>query len=170
MSEYDPLCRLAECAGLQVRWRDAWNVPQQLSPEALHTVLTALDLPCGTPGECEASRARIAADDAAHALPPLITADQGQPVVVPWAHTLPQRPYRLELEDGAIVEGIARRTGAGAMEIAPIAQWGYHHLMLGDVETTVAVAPPRCFGVADALAASPRAVLARKPWGLSVRL
>lgn len=170
MSDYDLLCRLAERAGLQVQWRDAWNVPQQLSPEALHTVLTALELPCGTPGECEASRARLAADDAAHPLPPLITADQGRPVVVPWAHTLPRRPYRLEQEDGTLVEGIARRTSAGAMEIDPIAQWGYHHLLLGDVEATVAVAPPRCFGIADALAASPRPAVARKPWGLSVQL
>ncbi|PLQ00594.1 4-alpha-glucanotransferase [Cupriavidus pauculus] len=170
MSEDDPLHLLAERAGLQVRWRDAWNQPQTLSPDALRTVLTALDLPCGTSGECEASRARLAADDGAHALPPLITADQGRPVVVPWAHTLPERPYRLECEDGTMIEGIARRTGDGTLEMAPVSQWGYHHLLLGDVETTLAVAPPRCFSVADALAASPRTVLASKPWGLSVQL
>ena len=170
MNESDPLRLLAERAGLQVHWRDAWNRPQALSDEALHTVLTALDLPCGTPGECEASRARLAADDGAHALPPLITADQGRPVVVPWAHTMPQRPYRLEHEDGTVVEGVAQRTADGAMEIVPVAQWGYHRLQLGDVETTVAVAPSRCFSVADALAASPRPVPAGKPWGLSVQL
>ncbi|WP_066741416.1 4-alpha-glucanotransferase, partial [Cupriavidus sp. D384] len=170
MSEDDPLRLLAARAGLQVRWRDAWNQPQTLSPDALRTVLTALDLPCGTPGECEASRARLAADDGAHALPPLITADQGKPAAVPWAHALAQRPYRLECEDGTIVEGIARRAGDGTMEIEPVSQWGYHHLLLGDVETTLAVAPPRCFGMADALAASPRPVLTSKPWGLSVQL
>lgn len=166
----DPLRLLAERAGLQVHWRDAWNQPQTLSPDALRTVLTALDLPCATPGECEASRARLAADDGAHALPPLITADQGKPAVVPWAHTVPQRPYRIECEDGTIIEGVAHRTGDGTMEIAPISRWGYHHLLLGDVETTIAVAPPRCYGMADALAASPRTVLASKPWGLSVQL
>ena len=170
MSDSDPLRLLAERAGLQAHWRDAWNQPRSLSPDALRTVLTALDLPCATPGECEASRARLAADDGAQALPPLITADQGKPVEVPWAHTLPQRPYRLECEDGTIIEGIARRTGDGTMEIAPVLQWGYHHLLLGDVETTVAVAPPRCYSMADALAASPRTVLARKPWGLAVQL
>ncbi|WP_343654907.1 4-alpha-glucanotransferase [Cupriavidus sp.] len=170
MSHDDALQRLAERAGLQVRWRDAWNQPQTLSPDALRTVLTALDLPCGTPGECEASRARLAADDGTHALPPLITADQGIPVVVPWAHPLAERPYRLECEDGTMIEGIARRTRDGTLRIAPVPQWGYHHLLLGDVETTLAVAPPRCFSVADALAASPRTVLASKPWGLSVQL
>lgn len=170
MTPNDPLWQLAERAGLQVRWRDAWSRAQTLSEDALHAVLTALSLPCGTPGECEASRARLAADDAAHPLPPLMTADQNRPVKVPWAHTLPQRPYRLELEDGTVVDGIAHRISDDAMEIAPIAQWGYHRLLLGDMETIVAVAPPRCFGVADALAASPRGVLARKPWGLSAQL
>ena len=186
MTPDDPLWQLAEHVGLQVRWRDAWNRAQTLSEEALRTVLTALELPCGTAGDCKSSRARLAADDSAQALPPLITADQHQPVIVPWAAAwtpaLPQRPYRLVLEDGTIVEGIARRTRYGnghhgtdgAMELAPIAQWGYHRLLLGDIETTVAVAPPRCFGVADALAASPASVPrpapARKPWGLSVQL
>lgn len=170
MSTNDPLRLLAERAGLQVSWRDAWNQPQTLSGDALHTVLTALDLPCGTVGECEASRASLAADDAAHALPPLITADQGKPVSVPADDTAAQRPYRLEMEDGTIVDGVAHRSGPGTMELAPIAQWGYHHLTFGDLQTTVAVAPPRCFGVADALAASPRTVLARKPWGLSAQL
>ncbi|WP_137924772.1 4-alpha-glucanotransferase [Cupriavidus sp. 2SB] len=170
MSTNGPLRDLAERAGLQLQWRDAWNRPQTLSDDALHTVLTALELPCSTPGECEASRAWLAADDAAHPLPPLITADLGQPVSVPWIHTMPQRPYRLTLEDGSIVEGIAHRKANGEMEIAPVSQWGYHHLRLGDVETTLAIAPPRCFGVADALADSPRRVIATRPWGLSVQL
>jgi len=170
MSAHDPLRQLAERAGLQVQWRDAWNRPQTLSEEALHTVLTALDLPCGTAGECEASRARLAADDGAHALPPLITADLGQPIDVPWAHTLTQRPYRLECEDGTIIDGMARRSDAGTMVLEPVTRWGYHRLLLGDDSTTLAVAPPRCFGMADALAAAPRPVLARKPWGLSVQL
>ncbi|RZT39579.1 4-alpha-glucanotransferase [Cupriavidus agavae] len=165
-----PLRELGERAGLQLSWRDAWNRPQTLSDAALHAVLTALELPCGTPGECESSRARLAADDAAHPLPPLITADADQPVSVPWAHTMPQRPYRLTLEDGGVVEGIAHRKADGMMEIAPVAQWGYHQLRLGDVEATLAVAPPRCFSVADALAASPRRVPASRPWGLSVQL
>nr|WP_315593574.1 4-alpha-glucanotransferase [uncultured Cupriavidus sp.] len=170
MNGNDPLRQLALRAGLQLQWRDAWNRSQTLSDEALHTVLTALDLPCDTPGQCEASRARLHADDAAHPLPPLITADQYKPVAVPWTHTLQQRPYRLELEDGSSVEGIAHRTADGVMEIAPISQWGYHRLHLGEAQTTVAVAPPRCFGVADALAASTRPVLASKPWGLALQL
>ncbi|MGO4303468.1 4-alpha-glucanotransferase [Cupriavidus sp. RAF12] len=183
-----PLERLARHAGLQTDWRDAWGQPRSLAPDALRAVLTAMDLPCGTPGECESSRARLAADDAAHPLPPLTTADQGQPVKVPCVDAQAQRPYRLELEDGSSVEGIAHRiersvdnsgdqgdlgsdrSGVGMMEIPPIGTWGYHRLLLGDLETTVAVAPPRCYGVADALAASPRAAHAYKPWGLSVQL
>ena len=168
------LQRLAERAGLQTHWRDAWGRPQALAEDALHAVLAALDLPCDTPGACESSLARMAADDAAHALPPLLTADQGQPVAVPWPHTLSQRPYRLELEDGRVIEGIAQRKADGLMEIPPVADWGYHRLLLGDLATTLAVAPPRCYGVADAISANPcarpRAVHSSKPWGLSVQL
>jgi len=166
----DPLVRLAHRAGLQTRWRDAWKRPQALSTGALRTVLNALDLPCRTAGECQASLARLVAEDATQPLPPLITADQGSPVAVPWTHTLSQRPYRLECEDGTIVEGIAHRTGEGTMEIAPIDQWGYHRLLLGDIETTIAVAPRRCFGIADALADSLRPMPTRRPWGLAVQL
>jgi len=168
------LRRLAERAGLQTRWRDAWGRPRTLSAHALHRVLAALGLPCDTPGACEASLARLAADDAAQPLPPLLTADQGKPVAVPWTHTLAARPYRLEREDGSVIEGVAHRNAAGMMEIAPVDAWGYHRLRLGDLDTTLAVAPPRCFGVADALAAphqaTGQATHARKPWGLSVQL
>ena len=170
----DALQRLAERAGLQTQWRDAWGRPQALTEDALHAVLAALDLPCDTPGACESSLARLAADDASHPLPPLLTADQGQPVTARWAHTLAQRPYRLELEDGRVIEGIAQRNADGLMEIPPVTDWGYHRLLLGDLATTLAVAPPRCYGVADALSANPsanpRAVHASKPWGLSVQL
>lgn len=166
----DTLSRLAVRAGLQTQWRDAWGRPQSLSEQALHAVLAALGLPCASAGECESSLARIAAEDAAHPLPPLITADQGRPVTVPWTHPRAQRPYRLELEGGGVVEGMAQHNADGTMELPPVQAWGYHRLLLGDVETTLAVAPPRCYGVADAIADAPGAARAGKPWGLSVQL
>ena len=56
----------------------------------LRAVLTALELPCGSAGECAASHARLAADDGAQPLPPLITADLRGPhherLRVPAAH------------------------------------------------------------------------------------
>lgn len=172
-----PLQALALRAGLLPYWTDAWNQPQSVSDDALRRVLNGLGLPCATTGQCEASRAWLAADDAAHALPPLVTAERGKPVAVPWPHTLPQRSYRLTLEDGAIVTGTAvrgnhhsARTSDGAMLLPAIDVCGYHRLELGDAHTVLAVAPPRCYGVADALRHAGRAGELSRPWGLAVQL
>ncbi|WP_354684378.1 4-alpha-glucanotransferase [Cupriavidus necator] len=170
-----PLQALALRAGLLPQWTDAWNHPQTVSDDALQRVLNGLGLPCATTGQCEASRARLAADDAAHALPPLITAERGQPVAVPWPHTLPQRPYRLTLEDGAIVAGTAVRQGndsanGGTMLLPAIDVCGYHRLELGEAHTVLAVAPPRCYGVADALRHAGRTRDPARPWGLALQL
>lgn len=170
-----PLQKLALRADLQPHWTDAWSQPRTVSDDALRRVLDGLGLPCSTPGQCEASRAWLAADDAAHALPPLVTAERGQPVAVPWPHTLPQRAYRLTLEDGAIVTGMAMRAEgnpAGTMLLPPIDVCGYHRLELGEAHTVLAVAPARCYGVVDALRHAGRAAAGAgaRPWGLAVQL
>ncbi|QEZ43256.1 4-alpha-glucanotransferase [Cupriavidus oxalaticus] len=173
-----PLQKLALHADLLPHWTDAWNQPRTVSDDALRRVLDGLGLPCSTPGQCEAARAWLAADDAAHALPPLVTAERGQPVAVPWPHTLPQRAYRLTLEDGAIVTGTAVRAEgnpAGTMLLPPVDVCGYHRLELGDARTVLAVAPARCYGVADALrhaghAGRTAAGAGARPWGLAVQL
>ncbi|MDK3024469.1 4-alpha-glucanotransferase [Cupriavidus taiwanensis] len=170
-----PLQALALRAGLQPHWTDAWDQPRIVSDAALRRVLDGLGLPCATPGQCAASHAWLAADDAAHALPPLVTAERGQPVAVPWPHTLPQRAYRLTLEDGAIITGTAvRGAGAGLMQLPAVDVCGYHRLDLGDGHTTLAVAPRRCYGVADALRHAGRGAEAgaarTPPWGLAVQL
>ncbi|QET05951.1 MULTISPECIES: 4-alpha-glucanotransferase [Cupriavidus] len=178
----DPLAALATQAGLQTQWDDAWGQPQTLSPAAIRTVLTAMGLPCETDDQCEASRARLEAEDAAHGLPPLITADIDRPVHVPWREAIAQRPYRIEMEDGSVVEDVARRvewtsaadTGLGrsgsVLALAPIATAGYHRLVLGDLHTTIAVAPPRCYGVEDALNEHGGGKPDAHPWGLAVQL
>ncbi|SPC15315.1 4-alpha-glucanotransferase [Cupriavidus taiwanensis] len=172
---HSPLQALAVRAGLLPHWTDAWDQPREVSDAALRRVLDGLGLPCGSPGQCAASHAWLAADDAAHALPPLVTAERGQPVAVPWPHTLPQRAYRLTLEDGAIISGTAvRASGAGTalMQLPAVDVCGYHRLDLGDGHTTLAVAPRRCYGVADALrhAGRDRDDTRATPWGLAVQL
>ncbi|MFS8932600.1 4-alpha-glucanotransferase [Cupriavidus taiwanensis] len=174
-----PLQALALRAGLQPHWTDAWDQPREVGDAALRRVLEGLGLPCGSPGQCAASHAWLAADDAAHALPPLLTAERGQPVAVPWPHTAPHRAYRVTLEDGAIIAGTAvRGAGAGAtlMQLPAIDVCGYHRLDLGDAHATLAVAPRRCYGVADALRHAGRAKESNgegartPPWGLAVQL
>ena len=60
-----PLQTLARRAGVQPRWRDAWNRPRDVSDDALRHVLEGLGLPCANDQQCEASRVWLDADDAA---------------------------------------------------------------------------------------------------------
>lgn len=164
---------LAERAGLLVHWQDAQGRARVVPEESLRTVLERLGLPCKTIGQCEASRARMLADDAATVLAPLLTADQGKPIRVPLAHTRNEQPFRLELEDGSVQTGVARRDAHGALIVPAVHSHGYHRLLMGDVEVQVAVAPPRCFGVQDALRGiglSEQERMRRKPWGPSVQV
>ncbi len=164
---------LAERAGLLVYWQDAQGRDRVVPEESLRIVLERLGLPCKTIGQCEASRARMLADDAATALAPLLTADQGKPIRVPLAHTRQEQPFRLELEDGSVQTGVARRDARGALIVPAVQSAGYHRLLMGDVEVKVAVAPPRCFGVQDALRGiglSEQERMRRKPWGPSVQV
>ncbi|MBY4899051.1 4-alpha-glucanotransferase [Cupriavidus sp. AU9028] len=164
---------LAERAGLLVHWQDAQGRDQTVPEESLRTVLERLELPCKTIGQCEASRARLLAEDTAMALPPLLTADQNKPIRVPLVHTRPEQPWRVELEDGSVRNGVAQRDANGSLELPPIDIAGYHRLLIGDSVVTLAVAPPRCYGVADAvreLGLSEAERQARRPWGVSVQL
>ncbi len=180
-----PLQALALRAGLQPHWTDAWDQPREVGDAALRRVLEGLGLPCGSPGQCAASHAWLAADDAAHALPPLLTAARGQPVAVAGPGTVPRRAYRVTLEDGAIIAGTAVRGanggeggGEGAdaalMQLPAIDVCGYHRLDLGNAQATLAVAPRRCYGVADALRHAGRDKNGEgartPPWGLAVQL
>lgn len=164
---------LAERAGLLVQWQDAQGRDQTVPEESLRTVLERLELPCKTIGQCEASRARLLSEDTAMALAPLLTADQHKPIRVPLVHTRPDQPWRLELEDGTVRSGVAQRDANGTLELPPVETAGYHRLLIGDSKVTLAVAPPRCYGVADAVRelGLPEAERqARRPWGVSVQL
>ncbi|WP_420991879.1 4-alpha-glucanotransferase [Cupriavidus sp. 30B13] len=160
---------LADRAGLMVHWEDAQGRAREVEPDVLRAILATFGLEGATVGQCEASRAQLAAEDAALALPPLLTVDRGRPVIVPLVHTLTQQAYRLELEDGSVVTGTARRHAGGGMRLPAVDAIGYHRLLLGDAEVTLAVAPARCFGVADALRAR-AAAGGQRPWGLSAQL
>jgi len=167
-----PLRALALRAGVQPCWHDAWDHPREVSDDALRRILQGLGLPCADDGQCEASRAWLDADDATQPLPPLLTADQGMPVSVPWPcgpERGPEpRPYKLELEDGSHVSGTAVCGGKDTLELPPPGSCGYHLLFIGDAASTLAVAPLRCYGVGDALRETGRKAVAK--WGLAVQL
>lgn len=162
------IIRLAQAAGILQDWTDASGVPQKVSPDSMRAILDALDLPCASDEQCRDSHARLEAQHAC--LPPLITGRVNSPMQLPSGGNFAGMHYRIEFEAGGSIEG--KFSGDALQELPPLEQYGYHRLLVGDSATTLAVAPPRCFGVADALLATRQEGDPVKPrlWGLGVQL
>ncbi len=156
MNESSSLHPLAQAAGLSPHWTDALGAPQQVGDHALLALLDTLGYPAATPADQRRSEARLA-EEAAQ-LPALITADAGSPLMLPAV----LEGARLALRDERGITLPLRKNAAGF--IAPDAM-GYYTLEHPAGTITLAVAPPRCFEVADALdQADPRA------WGLAAQV
>ncbi|MFT8244368.1 4-alpha-glucanotransferase [Roseomonas sp. BN140053] len=154
----DALRALAEAAGIELRWRDAHGDDKETAPEAMRAVLQALGLPTDSEAAMREGREELAREAA---LPPLCTAVAGQPVRLGRLAD-PAPRFKLTLESGATVEGTATPEGE-LCRLCTVEEAGYHHLVIGDRETTLAVAPARGFEVSDA---APGA----RPWGTAVQL
>ena len=142
--------RIATRAGFEVHWEDAHKRAHRVKSDTLATLLAALGLPCGTADDAKQTLAMLDAERAAHALPPLVTAECHRATALPFAASQTGATYRIELESGGIVEGrLGMPKGESAL-LAPVAEPGYHTLELGDQRVCLAVAPPRCYTVDDA--------------------
>ncbi len=171
MSE-EALLRLAESAGVAPRWKDVHGEWHDVAPDTLHAVLTALGLPSKTDADLKASLSTMT--EGSSALPPLVTAEVGQPI----AFTTAPARFRLVLEDGTVRDGMTDERDGRAV-LPAVETPGYHRLTLGGQETVLAVAPRRCFTIEDAAsAAGPDAASAAgldaaptaRPWALAVQL
>lgn len=148
------LHELARAAGISLQWRDYTGRDRAVSDLALGRVLHALELPASGAGERAESLQRLREEAAAPAS--MITAEVGAPVRL---HAAAKGLYRLELEDGRVIEGALD----GAV-LAPVDRPGYHRLWIGpDPPLTLAVAPRQCMGVADFGAR-------RRRWGITVQV
>ena len=169
---------LAEEAGITVVWQDYRGVMHTVGNRTLRTLLAALELPALSADEIAASRMHLAAEAQGHVaerLPPLVTAVVGAPISLAFGASFAGKPYRVTLEGGGMREG--RFADEGPAIVDAIETFGYHRLDVDDVSLALAIAPARCYGVADALADLPAAVppqAARdseaRPWGLAVQL
>ena len=144
---------LAEAGGLALRWKDVHGQWHDVGDDTLRLVLGALGLPAGTEADVADSLQSLRHPD--H-LPPLVTADAGGTLVLPVA----AGPYTLHLESGETVAGIAADRDGAAIPLP--AEQGYHTLRIGGAELVVAVAPPRCWTVQDAVQG--------RPWGVAAQL
>ncbi|MDE1896219.1 MAG: 4-alpha-glucanotransferase [Rhodospirillales bacterium] len=127
-------------AGIIRIWRDVNGKAQTVSDASLLAILEALG------------------PEQADAEPRLLTAWAGEDVVLPGS----PGPYRLELETGTVSEGFAP-LARGGVAIPGIALPGYHKLIFGGVEISLAIAPRKAYGLADV-------GRGEKLWGLTVQL
>src|SRR5690606_28077861 len=102
----EALHRLAQAAGLSVEWTDAFGHRQLVPAGTLRKVLAALQLDCNDDAACDASVAALAEEDRQLAIPPLITAELGQDIVLLSHAQVHGQPYRLHFEDDGIADGI----------------------------------------------------------------
>jgi len=157
MSNDERLHTLATAAGVAIHWIDADGQPQKVSADILRRILAGLELPADNDVQIGDSLARLRQ---AGDLPPLLTLEQHQQLDLS-DHFPPGSIFELTLEDGRHHAGRLDEQG----RLPAIELPGYHQLAIGERQLTLAVAPPRCIGMAE-LGASPPPRL----WGLSVQL
>ena len=150
------LSTLAQAAGIATSWTDVFGQSHSVAPPTLRAVLAALGFEADREDGIHDGLDRLTGNR--DAVPPLLTAWQGELVTLPSG----TGRYQLILEDGRSVEGHAENVAEGCC-IPGISEPGYHQLHLDGATTTIAVAPRRCFTV-------PEAIAAPKTWGVAVQL
>jgi 4-alpha-glucanotransferase len=147
---------LARRAGILTHWTDANGDPQVVSIPVLRRILAALGIGAENPRAVADSDARLG--EVIRRPDPLITATVDEPIVLRTA----LRSAQLVMESGARHD-LRLTPGEGGVTLGGIREPGYHALHIGDDVVTLAVAPRRCFAVAD---------IARDAglWGIAVQL
>ena len=124
------LIRLARAAGLIVDWIDATGAAQQVRPDTLRAVLTALELPCGNNGQVKDSLARLQQMRSQAA--PLLVVKARARIPSPGARA------RLIAEDGATYD-LADRDGRLQLPSTP----GYYRL--DETGQKIAIVPSKAW-------------------------
>ena len=146
------LRQLAEALGIMVDWQDAQGQACSVAAPVLQAIISNMGLPCQDVAQCEAGLAHIAREDAASIPPPLVTALRDATVHIAWPDDgSTGQNYVLRFEGGGELSGQAVRDADGTMSLPGVDILGYHRLTLGIYELTLAIAPPRCYGIEDAL-------------------
>jgi 4-alpha-glucanotransferase len=134
---------LAAAAGLQRDWIDAAGRCRRVTDDALIAILGALGFPADNADAIDSSRHQLSVDNESCSF---LSATVGEAVVLP--SSLAGRMAELRLEDGRI-----RTFALSPSNMLTLDCIGYHDLLVGDVIIRLAIAPPRCFRLADATAA-----------------
>lgn len=151
------LSRLAEAAGLNIDWVDAFGKPQSVSEQTLRTILEKLGYPAGD-DQAIAQSLRLL-EQSAGGEQPLLIGDQHQPMALEAFG--PGHPYQLTLEDGSRLAGQLDSEG----RLPGIDVIGYHQLTIANRTVDLAIAPAACPSV-DQLTGTADARI----WGITAQL
>jgi 4-alpha-glucanotransferase len=141
---------LAARAGFEVEWQDAHHIIQHVPESTLSVLLERMGLPCSNATQIRQSAAALEAELSGRKLPPLMTAECERGIALPAAAIRSGSHYRIELESGSQIDGRFTAPKGEAALLSPIDEPGYHTLFINDHRITLAVAPSRCYTVADA--------------------
>lgn len=168
----DTIVTLATRAGFEVEWRDAHRKTQLVPESTLAVLLERMGLPCGNATQIRQSAAALEAELSGKKLPPLMTAEVQRGIALPVAAIKSGSHYRIELESGSIIDGRFTAPKGEEALLAPIDEPGYHTLVINDQRVTLAVAPSRCYTVADAWRTRHDGVTEQAPplWGIAAQL
>jgi len=146
---------LAEAAGLLVDWVDVADQPRRVAPETLRALLAGLGLRADDERHCHESLRQLAATPVAAPLRTICVSE--------WLDIAgtPGTACRWHGEDGQALDGVVDDQGCAQAPSQP----GYWQLAWENQMQAVAVAPRRCWQVADACRSSrPHA------WGLALQV
>ena len=164
---------LAQRAGFEVEWQDAHKNTQRVPEKTLRLLLEQLGLACGNATQIRQSLSTIDAELSGRKPPPLITAQVDRGIALPVSAAKSGAHYRIELESGEVIDGRFTLPKGETALLAPIAEPGYHTLVINDHRTTLAVAPAHCYTVDDAWRALGKNADARKApplWGVAAQV
>ncbi len=164
-----PLLQLARSAGIATHWTDAFGQGQDVSHESLRAILKAMRFSSDTDAECSETLAALHSDGGDPPELPMLTTWAGEAAELKHRKPKDGAAWRVTFEQGGGMSGHLVRSSNGALHLPRFDQTGYHRLEIGDLSTTLAVAPRKSFGVADASARSGASAHA-KAWGLSAQL
>ncbi len=157
----DLLDALAWTAGIAPDWHEIGGRHHQVSPDTKRTLLAAMGLEAGTPGEARDSLGRLAGRDR-RPLPPSAYAREGAAAVLRVVGDAPPRGIAIRRQDGeemrlSVAAGEARRLDIRAADgrrhavheiDLPVLPVGRHQVRLDGVPETpcrLVVVPQRCF-------------------------
>ncbi|CAM2143322.1 4-alpha-glucanotransferase [Pararobbsia alpina] len=163
------LVELAERAGIEVEWENAQHLPQRVNDDVLRVLLERLELPCASTSQARESLALLDAEQRRTHVPKLMTAEVDRAISFSASAHKSGTRYRIDLEQGGVIEGLLSVPKGEPAILAPITETGYHTLTIDNRQCTLAVAPRHCYSVADAMNSAARAQSGRG-WGVGVQL